>query len=55
MAASGLAARRANGRAAFAGVAGSLRRLHVGPIDDVATTGAMLLDAAAAPRAWGAP
>jgi len=46
--------RRANVRGAFAGVAGSLRGLHVGLIDDVATTGATLLDAAAAARACGA-
>ena len=46
--------RRANVRGAFAGVAGSLRGLHVGLIDDVATTGATLLDAAAAARSCGA-
>ena len=46
--------RRANVRGAFAGIAGSLRGLHVGLIDDVATTGATLLDAAAAARACGA-
>lgn len=46
--------RRSNVRGAFAGVAGSLRGLHVGLIDDVATTGATLLDAAAAARACGA-
>jgi len=46
--------RRANVDGAFAGVAGSLRGLHVALIDDVATTGATLLDAAAAARACGA-
>ena len=46
--------RRANMRGAFAGIAGSLRGLHVGLIDDVATTGATLLDASAAARACGA-
>jgi predicted amidophosphoribosyltransferase len=46
--------RRANVHGAFAGVAGSLRGLHVGLIDDVATTGATVLDAAAAARACGA-
>jgi predicted amidophosphoribosyltransferase len=46
--------RRANVRGAFAGIAGSLRGLHVGLIDDVATTGATLLDASAAARACGA-
>jgi predicted amidophosphoribosyltransferase len=46
--------RRANVRGAFAGIAGSLGGLHVGLIDDVATTGATLLDAAAAARACGA-
>ena len=46
--------RRANVRGAFVGIAGSLRGLHVGLIDDVATTGATLLDAAAAARACGA-
>ena len=45
--------RRANVRGAFVGIAGSLRGLHVGLIDDVATTGATLLDAAAAARACG--
>ncbi len=50
----GQAERRANVHGAFAGVAGSLRGLHVGLIDDVATTGATLLDAAAAARACGA-
>jgi predicted amidophosphoribosyltransferase len=47
-------ARRSNVHRAFAGVAGSLRGLHVALIDDVATTGATLLDAAAAARACGA-
>lgn len=46
--------RHANVRGAFVGIAGSLRGLHVGLIDDVATTGATLLDAAAATRACGA-
>jgi predicted amidophosphoribosyltransferase len=46
--------RHANVRGAFVGIAGSLRGLHVGLIDDVATTGATLLDAAAAARACGA-
>jgi predicted amidophosphoribosyltransferase len=46
--------RRANGKGAFAGIAGSLRGLRVALIDDVATTGATLLDAAAAARACGA-
>ena len=46
--------RQANVRGAFAGVAGALRGLHVALIDDVATTGATLLDAAAAARACGA-
>ena len=46
--------RRANVRGAFVGIAGSLRGLHIGLIDDVATTGATLLDAAAAARACGA-
>ena len=46
--------RRANVHGTFAGVAGSLRGLHVALIDDVATTGATLLDAAAAARACGA-
>jgi predicted amidophosphoribosyltransferase len=46
--------RRANVHGAFAGVAGSLRGLQVALIDDVATTGATLLDAAAAARACGA-
>ena len=46
--------RQANVRGAFVGVGGSLRGLHVGLVDDVATTGATLLDAAAAARACGA-
>ena len=46
--------RQTNVRGAFAGVAGTLRGLHVALIDDVATTGATLLDAAAAARACGA-
>jgi predicted amidophosphoribosyltransferase len=46
--------RRANVRGAFAGVAGSLHGMRVALIDDVATTGATLLDAAAAARACGA-
>lgn len=46
--------RHANVRGAFAGVAGSLRGLQVALIDDVATTGATLRDAAAAARACGA-
>ena len=46
--------RQSNVRGAFAGIAGALRGVHVGLIDDVATTGATLLDAAAAARACGA-
>ncbi len=46
--------RQANVRGAFVGVAGSLDGLQVGLVDDVATTGATLLDAAAAARACGA-
>ena len=46
--------RQTNIRGAFAGVAGSLTGLHVALIDDVTTTGATLLDAAAAARACGA-
>lgn len=46
--------RQANVRGVFAGVAGSLRGLRVALIDDVVTTGATLLDAAAAARACGA-
>jgi ComF family protein len=48
------AARAANVRKAFVGEAGSLRKLSVALIDDVATTGATLADAAAAARAAGA-
>jgi ComF family protein len=48
------AARAANVRKAFVGEAGSLRRLRVALVDDVATTGATLADAAAAARAAGA-
>ena len=48
------AARAANVRGAFIGEAGSLRRLAVALVDDVATTGATLADAAAAARAAGA-
>ena len=50
----GQRARQENVRGAFAGVAGGLRGLSVGLVDDVATTGATLLDAAAAARACGA-
>jgi predicted amidophosphoribosyltransferase len=50
----GQLARRANVHGAYAGIAGRLRRLDVCLIDDVATTGATLLDAAAAARACGA-
>lgn len=46
--------RQANVRGAFAGIAGSFDGLRIGLIDDVATTGATLLDAAAAARACGA-
>ena len=46
--------RQDNVRGAFVGVAGALRGLRVALIDDVATTGATLLDAAAAARACGA-
>jgi predicted amidophosphoribosyltransferase len=46
--------RQDNVRGAFGGVAGALRGLQVALIDDVATTGATLLDAAAAARACGA-
>lgn len=46
--------RQANVRGAFVGIAGSLHGLRVGLVDDVATTGATLLDAAAAARACGA-
>lgn len=46
--------RRANVRRAFAGVAGSLRGLEIALVEDVATTGATLLDAAAAALVCGA-
>ncbi|TME67251.1 MAG: ComF family protein [Chloroflexi bacterium] len=48
------AARAANIRGAFVAEAGSLRGLRVAIVDDVATTGATLKDAAAAARAAGA-
>jgi len=48
------AARAANVRGAFVAEAGSLRGLRVALVDDVATTGATLMDAAAAARAAGA-
>jgi ComF family protein len=48
------AARAANIRGAFVAEAGSLRGLRVALVDDVATTGATLMDAAAAARAAGA-
>jgi predicted amidophosphoribosyltransferase len=47
-------ARAANVRGAFVAEAGSLRRLALGLVDDVATTGATLADAAVAARAAGA-
>ena len=47
-------ARAANIRGAFVAEAGSLRGLHVALVDDVATTGATLMDATAAARAAGA-
>lgn len=47
-------ARAANIRGAFVGEAGALRSLRVALVDDVATTGATLMDAAAAARAAGA-
>ena len=47
-------ARAANIRGAFVAEAGSLRGLCVALVDDVATTGATLLDAAVAARAAGA-
>jgi ComF family protein len=47
-------ARAANIRGAFVAEAGSLSRLRVALVDDVATTGATLQDAAAAARAAGA-
>lgn len=46
--------RQTNVRGAFAGIAGTLRGLHIALIDDVATTGATLIDAASAARACGA-
>ncbi|MFN2520019.1 MAG: ComF family protein [Candidatus Limnocylindria bacterium] len=46
--------RAENLRGAFVSEAGALRGLHVGLIDDVATTGATLRAAAAAARAAGA-
>ncbi|HEV2011100.1 MAG TPA: ComF family protein [Candidatus Limnocylindria bacterium] len=46
--------RRASVHGAFASVAGRLHGLDVWLVDDVATTGATLLDAAAAARACGA-
>jgi ComF family protein len=48
------AARAANIRGAFVAEVGSLRGLRVALVDDVATTGATLADAAAAARAAGA-
>jgi ComF family protein len=48
------AARAANIRGAFVAEAGSLSGLRVALVDDVTTTGATLLDAAAAARAAGA-
>lgn len=48
------AARADNLRGAFVGIAGSLRGLRVGLVDDVITTGATLRSAAAAARACGA-
>lgn len=48
------AARAANIRGAFVGEAASRRRLAVALVDDVATTGATIVDAAAAARAAGA-
>jgi ComF family protein len=47
-------ARAANVRGAFVAEAGSLRGLSVALVDDVATTGATLADAATAARAGGA-
>ena len=47
-------ARARNIRGAFVAEAGSLRGLRVALVDDVATTGATLMDAAAAARAAGA-
>lgn len=48
------AARAGNLGGAFVGVAGSLRGLRVGLVDDVVTTGATLRSAAATARACGA-
>lgn len=48
------AARADNLRGAFVGIAGSLRGLRVGLVDDVVTTGATLRSAATAVRACGA-
>src|SRR2546428_624274 len=48
------AARAANVRRAFLAEAGALRGLRVALVDDVATTGATLHDAASAARAAGA-
>jgi ComF family protein len=48
------AARAANIRGAFVAEAGALRGLRVALVDDVATTGATLMDASAAARAAGA-
>lgn len=48
------AGRAANVRSAFVGEAGALRGGRVALVDDVATTGATLCDAAAAARACGA-
>jgi len=47
-------ARAANVRGAFVAEAGALRGLRVALVDDVATTGATLMDASAAARAAGA-
>jgi ComF family protein len=47
-------ARAANVKGAFVAEAGSLRGLRVALVDDVSTTGATLMDAAAAARAAGA-
>jgi ComF family protein len=46
--------RQSNVRGAFVGIAAALRGLRVALVDDVATTGATMLDAAAAARACGA-
>ncbi len=48
------AGREANVRSAFVGVAGALAGARVALVDDVATTGSTLRDAAAAARACGA-